>query len=261
MFKRSKKKSDPKDNNAVLIEENNDLLKSIETDEDLVILPDTDFDAQEETPDITVDSDEVITVEENIEEKTEEEDNDLIITDDSNDSDSDVEELNVVDTDLSFSEDKTEIDNKEEINEKEVEESTDLELWFDLDDDSQEDNKEEDKKEDNLDEEIDFWLWKVEEDSPIMWWDDSNDDEQLDVILAWTIWKLEKRQENIKEIKKWKSDQKKSLQEQIDKLQFELKDIEAEVVTLDKESRKITTNIKWLEGMKLWEGDNNLKKK
>lgn len=73
----------------------------------------------------------------------------------------------------------------------------------------------------------------------------------MNSILSETITKLESRQEEIVSEKDGKSTQVSDLKEQIKKLEEEVALHEWEIQELESEAKKISTNIKWLEKMKL----------
>ncbi len=73
----------------------------------------------------------------------------------------------------------------------------------------------------------------------------------MNSILSETITKLESRQEEIVSEKDGKSTQVSDLREQIKKLEEEVALHEWEIQELESEAKKISTNVKWLEKMKL----------
>lgn len=77
----------------------------------------------------------------------------------------------------------------------------------------------------------------------------SSDD--MDGILAETIWKLKKRQANVASIKTSKLTQIDSLNSQVEKLKSQVTVLKEEVDTLDNEDAKIEANVASLENMKM----------
>lgn len=81
--------------------------------------------------------------------------------------------------------------------------------------------------------------------------EDSKNEESMNDILSATITKLETRKEDIKVEKDGKHAQVKDIEDQIEALQKEKQAQESAIEELTSEEKKITTNIKWLEKMKL----------